>query len=131
MQSESKQLIVVLGMHRSGTSAITRGLKVLGVELGDKLIAAVEGDNSKGYWEDSDLNTLNIEMLYSIGSDWHNLTPIDHFDVEHYVKKATFLRPPSYYMTSSKITTSLALKTQGWQSYCHFGPQSFLTARST
>ena len=60
MQSESKQLIVVLGMHRSGTSAITRGLKVLGVELGDQLIAAVEGDNSKGYWEDSDLNTLNI-----------------------------------------------------------------------
>ena len=92
MQSESKQLIVVLGMHRSGTSAITRGLKVLGVELGDKLIAAVEGDNSKGYWEDSDLNTLNIEMLYSIGSDWHNLTPIDHFDVETLREKGYFLK---------------------------------------
>ena len=92
MQSESKQLIVVLGMHRSGTSAITRGLKVLGVELGDQLIAAVEGDNSKGYWEDSDLNTLNIEMLYSIGSDWHNLTPIDHFDVETLREKGYFLK---------------------------------------
>ena len=92
MQSESKQLIVVLGMHRSGTSAITRGLKVLGVELGDQLIAAVEGDNSKGYWEDSDLNTLNIEMLYSIGSDWHNLTPIDHVDVETLREKGYFLK---------------------------------------
>ena len=30
--SDSK-LIVVLGMHRSGTSVITRGLKALGVEI--------------------------------------------------------------------------------------------------
>lgn len=92
MQSESKQLIVVLGMHRSGTSAITRGLKVLGVELGDQLIAAVEGDNSKGYWEDADINKLNKEMLYSIGSAWHNLTPIDHVDVETLREKGYFLK---------------------------------------
>lgn len=33
MNSE-KRLIVVLGMHRSGTSAITKGLEVLGGQRG-------------------------------------------------------------------------------------------------
>ena len=70
MEESNDRLIVVLGMHRSGTSAITRALKVLGVDLGDRLMLAVEGDNNKGYWEDIDFNALNIEMLRAIGKDW-------------------------------------------------------------
>ena len=57
-----KRLIVVLGMHRSGTSAITRGLQVMGVGLGDRMMPAMP-DNVKGFWEDVDLNALNMEML--------------------------------------------------------------------
>jgi hypothetical protein len=57
------KMVVVLGMHRSGTSAITRGLLVMGVRLGDRLLPAVKGENDKGHWEDVDLNALNIEML--------------------------------------------------------------------
>lgn len=75
------KLIVVLGMHRSGTSAITRGLQIMGVELGDKLMLAVDGNNDKGFWEDLDLNALNIEMLDAIGSDWHYLAPVEPRDV--------------------------------------------------
>jgi hypothetical protein len=42
-------LIAVLGMHRSGTSAITRGLTVLGVRLGAKLMPpAVNNGKSPG-----------------------------------------------------------------------------------
>jgi len=78
---EKKKLVVVLGMHRSGTSVIARGLKVLGVELGDNLMSPAE-DNPKGFWEDLDINTLNVEMLNFLNSDWHFLTPIQPQDVE-------------------------------------------------
>ena len=36
------RLIVILGMHRSGTSAITRGLQVMGVSLGNNLMPPME-----------------------------------------------------------------------------------------
>ncbi|NTV13323.1 MAG: glycosyltransferase [Desulfobulbaceae bacterium] len=71
----SKHLIIVLGMHRSGTSTITRGLQVLGVALGERLIAP-KPDNPKGFWEDRDVVALNIEILEALGHSWHSLAPI-------------------------------------------------------
>jgi hypothetical protein len=76
-----KSLVVVLGMHRSGTSAITRGLQVLGVTLGDRLMPS-QAINAKGFWEDIDVNELNIEMLHALGIDWHYLAPIERSDVD-------------------------------------------------
>jgi O-antigen biosynthesis protein len=74
-QSKSR-LLVVLGMHRSGTSAVTRGLQALGVDLGQRLMPAIEGNNDKGFFEDVDLNALNIDLLKLVGQDWHTLSPI-------------------------------------------------------
>ncbi len=91
-QENKKRVIVVLGMHRSGTSAVTRGLKVLGVDLGNNLLGPLVNDNVKGFWEDFDLMTLNIEMLSVIGSDWHYLAPIQPNDIEVLRKKGYFLR---------------------------------------
>jgi glycosyltransferase involved in cell wall biosynthesis len=73
---DQKHIIVVLGMHRSGTSAITRGLQVLGVNLGERLMAASSGNNEKGFWEDLDVNALNIDLLAEFGHDWNTLTPL-------------------------------------------------------
>ena len=42
--------LVVLGMHRSGTSALAGMLHHLGVALGDRLMKATL-DNPRGYWE--------------------------------------------------------------------------------
>ncbi len=80
MKKNIHKLIVVLGMHRSGTSAVTRGLQVMGVDLGENLLPP-QADNVTGFWEDVDLNALNIEMLHSINSDWHSLIPIKPTDV--------------------------------------------------
>lgn len=41
-------LVVVLGMHRSGTSATTRGLQALGVELGERLTPGVAVEEMYG-----------------------------------------------------------------------------------
>ena len=76
-----RQLVVVLGMHRSGTSAITRGLTALGVELGQTLIPAMP-DNPSGFWEDRDITNLNIELLRHLGHDYHSsLVPILESDL--------------------------------------------------
>jgi len=84
-----KHLIVVLGMHRSGTSAIARSLEVLGVDLGDNLMPAAPKINDKGFWEDLDIYKLNVEMLDSIKSGWDNLLPLSESDVQ-YLKDQNF-----------------------------------------
>jgi hypothetical protein len=63
--------LVVLGMHRSGTSAITRTVNLLGVPLGasDDLMPANEG-NPTGYWESRALVDLNDEILACFGGSW-------------------------------------------------------------
>lgn len=78
-------------MHRSGTSAVTRGLKVVGVELGTHLMSAAD-DNSKGFWEDLDLNALNVEMLQAVNSDWHHLASITQYDVDTLCSSGYFER---------------------------------------
>lgn len=83
-KDEKKRIIVVLGMHRSGTSAITRGLQAIGVDLGDNLIPPLPDDNEKGFYEDVDINSLNGELLHALDSDWHalSLIPVAAFKQE-------------------------------------------------
>ncbi len=76
MSEPSKRVIVVIGMHRSGTSAVTRGLQLLGVDLGESLLPPVPGDNDKGFWEDQDIYRLNEQVLARLGTFWHGLAPI-------------------------------------------------------
>ena len=60
-----KNIFVVLGPARSGTSVVARGLKALGVDLGDKLARASQRVNPKGFWEDDEIaHKINLE-LYS------------------------------------------------------------------
>ena len=90
--SKINKLIVVVGMHRSGTSAISAGLQVLGINLGDKLLPPVSGDNDKGYYEDVDITTLNVEILSAINADWFTLTTISSLELTHLRKQGYFLR---------------------------------------
>ena len=71
------RVIAVLGMHRSGTSVSARALKVLGVDLGDDLLPPVMGDNEKGYWEDREINALNIAMMDHLNMRWDSLKILD------------------------------------------------------
>jgi O-antigen biosynthesis protein len=69
MTAHAQGIVVVLGMHRSGTSAITRGLAALGVDLGNNLYPAAI-DNPKGFWEDVDCLMLNERLLKHLGSGY-------------------------------------------------------------
>lgn len=79
-ENHKKKLIVVLGMHRSGTSALTRGLQALDVELGESLFGAIPENNAKGFWEDIEINTLNNDILIFLGHNWHSTSSISEPD---------------------------------------------------
>lgn len=80
----TKRLVVVLGMHRSGTSAVMNALACMGVSLGDDLLPAGK-DNPKGFFEDKSINDLNIEMLDVIGQDWFSLSLVTDAQVARLV----------------------------------------------
>ena len=73
--------ILVLGMHRSGTSAITRVLNLLGADLGDRLLPAVEGVNDAGFWEHADAVALDDKLLHWHGRPWHSVQPVAPADI--------------------------------------------------
>jgi hypothetical protein len=56
-------------MHRSGTSAITRVISLLGAGLPDDLIEA-KSDNERGFWEGREVIALDERALEKFGSWW-------------------------------------------------------------
>ena len=50
MSLDKTSAYFVLGMHRSGTSAVSGALRFLGGQHGDKLMEDAP-DNPKGFWE--------------------------------------------------------------------------------
>jgi hypothetical protein len=69
----AQRVICTLGMHRSGTSVVSRMLNLLGVYLGTHQSISDTGDhadNPKGYWEHRPLALLNDEILARFGGRW-------------------------------------------------------------
>ncbi|MFK7829107.1 MAG: sulfotransferase family protein [Congregibacter sp.] len=62
--------VIVLGMHRSGTSAMAGLLSELGVFMGRKLFAAQRDVNEKGFYENAAVVHLNEEILDSLPASW-------------------------------------------------------------
>lgn len=86
----NSRLIVVLGMHRSGTSAITRSLQTMNVDLGDKLMRPVKGINEKGFWEDDEITAFNVKALDSVGMSWDSLRPLTTNDLHALQQNGSF-----------------------------------------
>lgn len=65
--------IVVLGMHRSATSLIAKGLNNE-VFMGSDLISGLK-DNPQGHFESRKIVLLNDRILKSAGGSWDNPPP--------------------------------------------------------
>ena len=74
--SDGRTGILVAGMHRSGTSALTRVLTLAGCDLPRTLVEA-KPDNVAGFWESQLVVDLNDEILASVGSCWDDWRPFD------------------------------------------------------
>ena len=66
------KLTIVLGMHRSGTSALTGMLHASGLGAPNDALGATES-NPFGYWESSCLVELSNRLLHDLGSHWSRM----------------------------------------------------------
>jgi hypothetical protein len=62
-------------MHRSGTSAVTRVLNLLGAALPADLLPPLPNNNESGFWESHTLWELHEKLLADIASSWDDPTP--------------------------------------------------------
>ena len=70
--------LLVLGMHRSGTSALARTLNLVGAQLPSRLLEPGL-DNVTGYWESADLTAVHDRVLESAGTSWEDFAPFPAF----------------------------------------------------
>ena len=71
-----KEAIVVLGMHRSGTSSLAGAIAKLGA-VAPRTLMPDHPDNPKGYWESEVLVNLSDRILTSGGSSWSDWRPFN------------------------------------------------------
>ena len=65
----SKNMVFILGMHRSGTSALTGMLAKAGLSAPIDLMPA-DPVNPKGYWESLSIYNVNERFLHALGFCW-------------------------------------------------------------
>jgi hypothetical protein len=99
-EPESSRGVLVVGMHRSGTSAVARVLNLLGLPMCDAsdLMPHLHG-NPTGHWESQTLMRVNERLLAEIGARWNFVPDIDgpvsawHGLARHAAEaRSTFLR---------------------------------------
>ena len=64
-----RKVVVILGMHRSGTSALSGALAQMGVDFGKRLTSPSK-HNPKGYFEHPEIAALHDSLLQALGSSW-------------------------------------------------------------
>ena len=64
------KIVIVLGMHKSGTSMVAGSLKKLGVNMGKD--TTPDSTNPLGHFEDKEFVTLNSQILKKAGGSWTN-----------------------------------------------------------
>ncbi|MCI8598475.1 MAG: hypothetical protein HFJ10_08535 [Lachnospiraceae bacterium] len=69
-----KKLVIILGMHRSGTSMVSQICQSMGAYLGeqDELMGAAE-DNRDGFFENKEIARINDEILRLCNQRWYTL----------------------------------------------------------
>ena len=70
-----RYLLIVLGMHRSGTSALTGAFAKCGANPGTQLMPATK-DNPEGYWESAPVVRFNDLLLTRLGARWDSVAPL-------------------------------------------------------
>jgi len=73
--NKQKNHVIITGMHRSGTSFLSRSLNICGLHLGpeedfyDSELNPKSG-NPKGHWENTKIHKLNDRLLKLNGGSW-------------------------------------------------------------
>lgn len=71
----SRSCVIVCGLHRSGTSAVTRLVNLLGADIARDLSPAAP-DNVRGYWESDAVLAIHDRLLQTVAaSQNHSFDP--------------------------------------------------------
>jgi len=73
--NETSTVLLILGMHRSGTSAVAGVLARLGVRFGNDLMPAAPS-NPKGFYEHNRIVLINHHLLTTLGRAWNDPRPL-------------------------------------------------------
>ena len=77
-EMHSAAALVVLGMHRSGTSAVTGALRLCGAWVGDESELTVPNEeNPQGFWERRDIRRVCDRLLHTAGAEWWKVMDFD------------------------------------------------------
>lgn len=77
LEQENRTCILVLGMHRSGTSAITGALNCLGFSIGKFIMGGIDENNEKGFFENIRLYRFNKNIFKEQALTWDTSNYID------------------------------------------------------
>lgn len=70
--------IVVLGMHRSGTSALAGLLRLMGLWAGEEDdLPPADEHNPAGYWEHRGVWSVDEAILQTLGASWSEIADLD------------------------------------------------------
>lgn len=70
-----RKAVLILGMHRSGTSALSGALSILGINFGRRLIQP-NSANEKGFFENQKVYQLHEGLLDALDSSWDDEEPL-------------------------------------------------------
>ena len=106
MPREGAAAVLVLGMHRSGTSAVAQFIGRLGAALPSQPVPP-GADNPAGFWEPEAVVQANDALLSGLNSAWLDLAPPDLARLSPNVREAFI----------AKAATALGLNFAGAASY--------------
>src|SRR3990167_3781165 len=87
---DKNKCIIIMGMHKGGTSLTASIVDALGVDLGREYYIHADGINQRGYFENYDITKMNDYILESIDADWMNPAEVNNPDmvnIERYKKE--------------------------------------------
>jgi GT2 family glycosyltransferase len=74
----TRTCIIVAGMHRSGSSAITRIVNLFGAQIANELLPPA-ADNERGFWESLRVVEIHDRLLHALSSSYHDPFPLPEY----------------------------------------------------
>lgn len=100
--TDGSNALIIIGMHRSGTSLVTSILHSAGLDVGKQLMEAHESINAKGFYENLDFVRFHEQVLESVGvSRFGWTTKID-------------IEPPESFNSASDQLIEASASTSPW-----------------
>lgn len=85
--------LLILSMHRSGSSCMTGCMSICGLSLGEHASQVKNKFNQKGYFENENILGFNESVLSDIGGSWKSMTPLTSQQIQKSLNhSATLLR---------------------------------------